>query len=83
MKPLDELKYLAENDPDQFEKYRDELINSFINSVPEEHQLKLKQIQWKLDGIHKTKKGLAATIEISKMMWESFYKLKTKLEHLQ
>jgi hypothetical protein len=83
MKTFDELSELYRTNVEEFEIYRNQLIDEMINSAPEEHQTKLKQIQWKLNGIHKTKNGLAATIQISKLMWESFYDLKEKLEELQ
>lgn len=70
---------LYKNDPVEYERRRTESIEQVISSAPEHSQLKLRQLQWKLDVIHQTRNPLAATIAMSKMMWESVEVMKTGL----
>ena len=70
---------LYASNPDLYEQKRKEEITKIISSAPAEYQLKLLQLQWKIDAIHATQPPLKATIEVSKLMWDSFYELNDKL----
>lgn len=66
------LQDLAENDPEQFEAKRDELINEFISDIPDKYQKGMHCLQWRIDRTRDlAKTPLAACIEISKMMYSS------------
>lgn len=63
---------LANTDPEAFEQHRAQVINDFIQDLPEERQQRIRCLQWRVDGIRRTSKTpMAACIEISRMMWDS------------
>ena len=63
---------LASTDPEAFEQYRKQVINNFIQDLPEEKQQRMRCLQWRVDSIRRlAKTPLAACIEISNMMWDS------------
>lgn len=63
---------LANTDPEAFEQHRSQVINNFIQDLPEERQQRIRCLQWRVDGIRRTSKTpMAACIEISRMMWDS------------
>jgi hypothetical protein len=66
---------LYNSDPGLYEQTRVEEIAKLLESGPPEYQLKGRQLQWKLDVIHATMPPLKATVEISSMMWDSFFEL--------
>lgn len=71
-KSFDELLLLHQRDPDAFEAYRKGIIEDFISMVPEERQQKLRQLQWKIDGVRrKHHNPMGATIALHRMMLES------------
>ena len=75
----DEWYLLYNTDKEAFEQQRDDAIAAVINAAPEHLRLKLWQLQWKLDAIHRTQNPLKATITMSNMMWESFEEMRCKL----
>lgn len=69
---FDEWFELAKRDPETFETRRQESINEFINSVPQDKQQRLRCLQWKIDRVReKMPTPLAACVAISDMMWDS------------
>ena len=46
---FDELKKLAQSDPEQLEKLRTELIEDTISSAPAQHQRRLRGLQFQVD----------------------------------
>ena len=74
---------MAKNDPRQFESKRMEAIDEVIASAPAERQLQLRRLQWRIDmARERAGSPMAATIAISKMMWDAFYNLKQHYEAL-
>ena len=74
---------LAKNDPRQFESMRMEAIDEMIDSAPAERQIQLRRLQWRIDMTReRAGSPMAATIAISKMMWDAFYNLKEHYEEL-
>ncbi len=72
---------LARNNPEQFEELRHEAIEDFIASVPEERKIHLRRLQWRIDRVReRAANPMAATIAISRMMWDSFYDLRDQYE---
>ena len=68
---------MAKDDPRQFESKRMEAIDEVIESAPAERQMQLRRLQWRIDMTReRAGSPMAATIAISKMMWDAFYNLK-------
>lgn len=68
---------LALNDPEQFESERSEAIDKVIEDAPAEMRVRLKRLQWRVDKAReRAASPMAATLEISKMMWDSFHTLR-------
>lgn len=77
---FDEMAKLAKEDPKAFEQKRLELIRNFLQSAGEDRKRKLEGLQFKIDMIRrKAKTPLQATIEISKLMHDSFVELRELL----
>ncbi|HAV11047.1 MAG TPA: hypothetical protein DCX32_00655 [Candidatus Moranbacteria bacterium] len=51
MDGYEEMKNLWENDPEEFERRRLELIELLIAKAPAEKQIGLRRLQWEIDGI--------------------------------
>lgn len=82
---FEELQKLAESDPEKFEQERTRIINSFLETVPEEKRLKLRQLQFRVDGVRRKyiKNGLACTQKMYDEMLISFYELNDVLQSLK
>lgn len=66
---FDELKQLANDRPDEFERLRQQLINQLIGSLPEERQLNVKRYQWRIDQeTRRHANSLGCCIELFSMM---------------
>ncbi len=77
---FDTLKELADKDPEALEALRQKHINSLIENAPQQHQQRLKGLQFQIDAqrkIHNT--PLGACIKISQMMHESFHEMRALL----
>lgn len=74
---------MAKNDPERFEQMRSEAIDEIIQSTRGEQQMQLRRLQWRIDRIReRAGTPLAATLAISKLMWESFNTLKDRFESM-
>lgn len=74
---------LALNDPEQFETRRAETISKAIERAPAESRLRLERLQWRVDRAReRSASPMAATLEISRMMWDSFYTLRERYQEL-
>ena len=74
---------LWQDSPETFEYLRNKRINAYIESAPESYRDRLRCLQWKIDKVReRAANPLAATIAISKMMWESFSELGEKYREL-
>ncbi len=75
---FDSMMNLAKNNPVEFEHRRQELINDFIASLPEEKRHRMECLQWRIDRTREqAKTPLAACMALTEMMWESFEQLNT------
>lgn len=73
---FEEWAKLAEHDPDRFEARRARTLSEAIERVPEDRQLMLRRLQWKVDRVRELKTTpLAACIAITDMMWNTFHDL--------
>jgi len=78
------LQQLAENNPDEFEVKRDELINEFLATLPKKYQRGMQGLQWRINKIREiAKTPLSACIEISKMMFTSVEQLHSQAYSMQ
>jgi hypothetical protein len=74
---------LAESDPDKFEAMRAEAIERVIAASSEKHQKRLRSLQWRVDKLReRSATPMAATIAISRLMWDSFYRLHDSYQDL-
>jgi len=63
---------LAEQEPATFEKLRLAAIEAYIDSVPDEHQARLRRLQWRIDQERRlARTPMAACLRLSRMMWDS------------
>ena len=66
--------HLAEADPKEFERRRKEEVEKIILSAPENRQLSLRQLQWRIDMERaKATNPISGMIRLNKMMWDSVY----------
>jgi len=76
-----ELAQLARDDPQAFEALRAELIENAILRAPERLQLRLRQLQFRVDGIRRlARTPLGALLKMQAMMWESFLRMDEALQ---
>lgn len=69
---FDSWSELASSDPEAFEKQREALVNQAIAYSAEEHQQRLKCLQWRIDKVReRSGTAMAACIRISGMMWDN------------
>ena len=72
---------LARDDPQAFEARRSELIEDYISGAPERIRHRLRQLQFRLDGIRRLSGSpLGTLLKIQALMWESFLKLDSELQ---
>ena len=80
----DALSRLARNDPQSFETLRLELIANAIDDAPEPVRLRLRQLQFRIDGIRqRSRSPLGATVKIQALMWESFQAMNDGLQEFR
>ena len=80
----DALSRLARSDPRSFETLRLELIESCIDDAPEPIQLRLRQLQFRIDGIRRRScSPLGATVKINALMWDSLLEMNDELQKLR
>ena len=69
---FDTMKDMAKDDPEAFERLRQQMIDALIDDAPEANRRRLIGLQWRVDQerlLARTPMG--ACIRISNMMWES------------
>jgi len=73
---FDKLAKLFQDDPEEFEKYRQMVIEEFINKLPEERQQRARGLQFRIDNeMRKIKNPLARAAKMNSMMVESLMEL--------
>ena len=74
---------LYESDPELFERRREALIRSTIDSAPEKHQRRLNGLQFQIDmERQRSESSLQGCMRISSMMWERFDDLRSTLNSI-
>lgn len=77
---FDQLRELAQKDPEALERLRRELCDQLICSAPEAYRRKLRGLQFRVDmERRRAKSPMAACIAISGMMHDSFDQLRQAL----
>ncbi len=81
---FDELMRLAKEDPEALERLRQEAIEDLISNAPEQHQRRLRGLQFQVDmERQKAKNPMDSCIKISRLMHDSFSKLRDTLNEAQ
>jgi len=81
---FDDLVKLAKTDPEALEAFRQQAIEDLINSAPVPHQRRLRGLQFQVDmERQKAKNPLDSCVRISRMMHDSFAKLRDALNEAQ
>jgi hypothetical protein len=75
----DELLEVA-GDEEAFQAKRLEILDREIGKLPEEDQLKARQIQWRIDGQLRGLTGLNRYNKMVELFWEGFAKFKAELD---
>ena len=74
---FDQMKDMS---PDELEEYKKKLIETYITSLPEEKQHRLRQLQWKIDGeLRKYKDPIARMNRMTELFWEGVGHFKNAL----
>lgn len=69
---FDDWAALAVRDPEAFEARRAQVIEEFIQQVPEAKRTRLRRLQWRIDMTRRRASNpVSACIRISQMMWDS------------
>lgn len=73
---------MAQNNPDQLEKLRHDMSQKIIDAAPDRIRRRLAGLQFQIDSQRKLAKNpMAACINISMMMHDSFDELRAALNH--
>jgi hypothetical protein len=80
---FDHLLQLAEEDPLRFEDMRQAAIDDFIATLPEDRQVRMRRLQWRIDQERRNRTPLSACVKISSMMWEHMVGPQGLLGYLQ
>lgn len=77
---FDQLREMAQKDPEGLERLRVQLCDQLIQSAPEAYRRKLRGLQFRVDmERRRAKTPMAACIAISGMMHDSFDRLRQVL----
>jgi len=80
----DKLIKLMENEPEAFEKAKEELIEEFIMEQPEDKREQLRQKQWLIDGeLRKYKNPTARLNRMIEMFYEQVRQFQVALMTLE
>jgi hypothetical protein len=73
---------LASSDPESFEKLRQDKIAAVIEKATNNHQPRLRKLQWRIDQVRNINKTstMAACLAISDLMWDTFEQLNELLQ---
>jgi hypothetical protein len=70
------LSKLARDDPQAFESFRREFLQSFIENAPERLKPRLNGLQFRVDHERRlSRSALGSTVRIYELMWKSFLRL--------
>ena len=79
---FDELLPFAD-DPEAFDRKRLEILERELSKLPEDKQLKARQIQWRIDGQLRGLKGMARYNKMVQLFWNGFFEFKEAIDQLR
>ena len=81
---FDKWMELYQEDPEAFERERQNAISTFLDSVPEERRESLQRLQWRIDAERRRhRSAIGSMVAIQRMMFTEFSRLSKSLEVLQ
>ncbi len=81
---FDKWMKLYQEDPEAFERERQNAISTFLDSVPEERREGLQRLQWRIDAERRRhRSAIGSMVAIHRMMLAEFSRLSISLEVLQ
>jgi len=84
MPSFDELRKMAENNPEQLEQLRQQMVEEAINNAPESYQRRLRGLQFQVDmERRRAKNPMDSCIRISKMMHDHLYQMRETINGAQ
>ncbi|MEJ2212728.1 MAG: DUF3135 domain-containing protein [Gammaproteobacteria bacterium] len=77
---FDDLVRMAQNDPEAFESYRDQLIQKTIENAPFDRQTNLRRYQWRIDQERQRQNSsFNACIKLTRMMNQRLLSISNQL----
>jgi len=67
---FDYLTGLAQRDPQRFESFRRATIEAYICGLPDDRQVRMRKLQWRIDQERRKHSPMGACLKISGMMWD-------------
>lgn len=67
---FDYLTGLAQSDPSAFERYREQAIDAYISTLPDDRQERMRRLQWRIDQVRHRHSPMGACVKLSGMMWD-------------
>jgi hypothetical protein len=67
---FDYLTDLAQSNPSEFERLRMSAIESYIATLPDERQQRMRRLQWRIDQECRNHTPMGACLKLSTMMWD-------------
>lgn len=81
---FDKWMKLYQEDPEAFERERQNAIGTLLDSVPEERKERLRRLQWRIDAErHRRRSAIGSMVAIYRMMFAELSRLSGSLEVLQ
>ncbi|MDP1557906.1 MAG: DUF3135 domain-containing protein [Nitrosomonas sp.] len=81
---FDQWAKMANQDPEQFERMRQQLINELMERAPVHLKQRMEGLQWQIDQIRKQANNpMTACLHISQQMWDKVYGERGLLKALQ
>jgi hypothetical protein len=81
---FEELMRLAKENPEELERIRKNAIEELIQQAPEHHQRRLRGLQFQVDmEREKAKNPMDSCVRVSRLMHDSFSKLRDTLNEAQ
>lgn len=81
---FEEMMRLAKENPEELERIRQSAVEDLIQNAPEEHQRRLRGLQFQVDmEREKAKNPMDSCVRVSRLMHESFSKLRDSLNEAQ
>jgi hypothetical protein len=71
---------LAKEDPEAFERQREEILRALIASAPPAHRQRLEGLQFRLNvERERARTPLGACVRLNSLMWAGFHRLRKEL----